>query len=414
MIPLDEAVELVRHAADRNGAAEVELLPLDDPAVHGRVLAEDLRLDRDHPPFDRATMDGIACRAAEAVLDAELVIVGEVAAGGVPPRDEVPPGAAVRIATGAAIPVGLDTVVERERLTEVGDVRVRVTTDAATPGRHVHRRGIDGRGGDRLRPAGTRLDAITIGLAAAVGATPVPLRRRPRAVIVATGDELRPPEDRLEAPDDAYRIRDGNRPMIAATLRDLGAEVVATVRVADDLDATIETIASALTTADLVITIGGVSAGDRDHVPTAARSLGLQPLFRGLRIQPGRPTAAWCDADGRLRLVGLPGNPVSCLVAAHLIVRPWIDARLGRTAVADWTSRPLANDVHPNATRTACRPAIADGPSVRVPTWNGSGDGPHLAGTTGLVRLPEQAEPILAGTPVPCLPWRPGPDGSSG
>lgn len=425
MITLDDAVALVVEAAGRDASASLEHLSIDHPDLPGRILARDLRLDRDHPPFDRATMDGIACRGAD--LEAglrdglregvELAIAGELAAGSVPPPPPAP-GVAIRIATGAAVPDGLDCVVERERLTDAGGGRVRVEPIDAPAGRNIHPRGVDGRAGDLVASAGTRIDPILVGLAASVGTSEVPVRRRPRVTVIATGDELRSPEDRLEAAGDAFRIRDGNRPMIATTLATLGAEVIATTRVPDDLDTTIRRFRSALAESDLVLTIGGVSAGDRDLVPAAAEAVGLAPRFRGVRIQPGRPTAAWSDPDGRLRLFGLPGNPVSCLVATHLLVRPWIAGRLGRRTTDDWSERTLDRDARPNPARTACRPAIADGGAVRIAEWHGSGDLPHLAGTTGIVRLPESAETVPSGTTLPYLPWRPGtamvnPDGTS-
>ncbi len=406
MITLDDAVARILEAAATEEPAKLERRPIDDPMLTGRVLAADLRLDRDHPPFDRATMDGIACRSSDLDGDVELTITGVLAAGGVPPTTPGP-GSAIRIATGAAVPLGLDCVVERERITDDGPDRIRVESIDAMAGRNIHARGADGREGDLVVPAGLRIDPIVIGLAASIGVSEVPVRRRPRVVVISTGDELRSPEDPLDGPGDEFRIRDGNRPMIAATVTAIGAEAIATTRIPDDLDSTISAFRAALDEADLVLTIGGVSAGDRDLVPEAAEAVGLAPIFRGVRIQPGRPTAAWASPDGRLRLVGLPGNPVSCLVATHLLVRPWITTRLGRASTDEWTTRTLDRPTRPNPSRTACRPVLADATYARVPTWHGSGDTPHLAGTSGIVRLPECDAALPIGTEVPFLPWRP-------
>jgi len=398
---LDDAVARLVAAARLDPAA-TETIPLTDAI--GRHVAEPIRLDRDHPPFDRATMDGIACRAADATPGAVLGIDRTIAAG-TDPGTAPPPGAAVRIATGAAVPDGLDAVVERERLAALDEHRMRIELDDIRPGRHVHPRGADGRRGDVVVAAGTWLGAITLGVAAACGHDRPVVARRPRLAIVATGDELRAPSDPLDGPGDAFRIRDGNRPMLILTCRDLGAEIVADRRVADDLDATTTTIADLLATVDLVITIGGVSAGDRDFVPAAADRLGLHAMLRGVRIQPGRPASAWCDSAGRLRLAALPGNSVSCLVTTHLLIRPWIDARLGRDPAAAWCTIRLAEPATPNPSRTACRPAIATPSGAVVPAWNGSGDLPHVVGTHGLVRLPEQSTMIESGTELPWLPW---------
>jgi molybdopterin molybdotransferase len=222
---------------------------------------------------------------------------------------------------------------------------------------------------------------------------------------MATGDELRGPDDRLDAVGDDFRIRDGNRPMLSATLRDLGAHVIGDRRVADDLDVTTRTLADLIDDAELVVTIGGVSAGDRDFVPIAAATLGLEPCLRGVRMQPGFPASAWCDGRGRLRLAALPGNPVSCLVTAHVLVRPWIETRLGRPQAGSWRMIRMAEAVQPNPLRTACRPAVATAAGAVVPGWNGSGDLPHVVGTHGIVRLPEQAGIVEAGAEVPWLPW---------
>ncbi len=401
LLPLEEAVTLIVDAA-RAASIDRESVPLADAV--GRTTAAEIRLDRDHPPFDRATMDGIACRAGDAIIGGVLRIDRSIPAG-TDPGVAPPPGTAVRIATGAAVPPGLDAVVERERLTELDDRRVRIETDEIATGRHIHPRGIDGRRGDLAVATGTRLDAVSLGVAAACGRPHPICARRPRIAVVATGDELRAPDDPLDGPGDAVRIRDGNRPMLSATVSALGAAVVADDRVPDDLDLTTESIRSLLDRADLVITIGGVSAGDRDVVPAAAANLHLRPRLRGVRIQPGRPASAWCDSDGRLRLMALPGNPVSCLVTAHLLVRPWIDARLGLSPAAAWRTIRLAEPVRPNPNRTACRPAIATAEGAVVPRWNGSGDLPHLVGTHGIVRLPEESDDVAAGTILPWLPW---------
>ncbi len=401
MTTLDEAIDRLVAAA-RVQPIDLESIPLADAI--GRTTAVPIALDRDHPPFDRATMDGIACRAADATLGATLRLDRTIAAG-IDPGDAPPPGVGVRIATGAAVPAGLDTVVERECVIDLDDERVRIDTDAARPGRQIHPRGIDGRAGDVVIPAGVRLDAIGVGLAAACGHAAPSVVRRPTLAIVATGDELRPPSDPLASPGDAFRIRDGNRPMLAATFVALGAEVPTMCRVADDLDATTAMLRELLDEVELAITIGGVSAGDRDFVPEAATRLGLIPMLRGVRMQPGRPASAWCDAEGRLRLAALPGNPVSCLVTAHVLIRPWINARLGRNPIGVWRSIRLADAVRANPNRTACRPAIATADGAKIPNWNGSGDLPHVVGTHGVVRLPEQSEPVPAGTELPWLPW---------
>lgn len=386
-----------------------ELVPLSQ-AMH-RVLASPIVADRDLPPFDRATMDGIAVRFDDLPSNGILEVVRTVPAGG-DPGPPVESGEAVAIATGAAVPEGLDTVIERERidgLDESAPGRVEARLDGVRAGRSIHPRGTDARRGDRLADAATTVDATTIALAATTGKTAVSVVARPRVAIVTTGDELRDAADPLDGPGDANRLRDGNGPMLRSTLERLGAEVAWTKRVGDDLEATRRAIEEGVDAADLCITVGGVSAGALDLVPAAAAELGLEPVQRGVRVQPGRPLS-WWSRNGRLGLVGLPGNPVSALVCAHLFVRPWIESTLGLDPASAWTPRILSSTVATNRHRPACRPSRfsidATGRAiVEVATWSGSGDLPHLAGTHGIARMPSGVTEVAEGTIVPTLDW---------
>ena len=386
-----------------------EEIPLAEAA--GRMLAEPIRCDRELPPFDRSTMDGIAIRAAESASGARFRITGSIAAGDAPGPAPAP-GCAVRIATGAPVPEGLDAVVQREIVTPVadgGNDLVEISGGAVAPGHSIHRRGTDASTGDRLVPSGCRIDAAVVGIAATTGLSRLKVPLRPRCAIITTGDELRDVDDPLDGADDRYRIRDGNGPMLATALRGLGADVVSVSRARDELENVRRSIAEALDRADICITVGGVSAGDLDFVPRAAADLGLEADGRGVRMQPGAPFA-WWRREGALRLVGLPGNPVSALVCTHLFTRPWIESALGIDPRGAWTPRRLLTPVAPNPRRVACRPSRfgldeQERPGVTVAAWNGSGDLAHLAGTHGIARLPVQEGILEAGTPVPTLSW---------
>ncbi|MCP4835443.1 MAG: molybdopterin molybdotransferase MoeA [Phycisphaera sp.] len=401
---LDEVRNTLISFARRTGTENVELAE-----ARSRILARAIRADRDLPPFDRATMDGIAVRWSELDADARFRIVRTVAAGQ-PPGPTPEPGCGVRIATGAALPDGLDVVVKREVVgaTDRADT-VEVTDDGFHRWDSVHRRGIDARAGDELVPPDTAVDPTVIAIAATTGRSSVEVRRRPRCTIITTGDELREVDDTLDGADDRFRIRDGNGPMLAAAMRAFGADVVAVSRAADTLATTRTSIEKALADTDLCITVGGVSAGDLDFVPGAAKEIGLDVAGRGVRLQPGRPFS-WWTKDGDLRLAGLPGNPVSALVCAHVFIRPWVESSLGIDPDAAWTMRRLQSTTSPNPHRDACRPArfgldSKGRATVAVAGWNGSGDLPHLIGTDGIVRLPQGTAPIEAGHPLPSLPW---------
>ena len=381
----------------------------------GRVLAAPVRADRDHPPFDRATMDGYAVRTADLSNGERLPVLGSIPAGGAIPTG-VAAGGCVAIATGAAVPDALDAVVEHE-MTDRGDP-LAVTAKEVRAGRNIHRRGADAKAGDVLVPRGTRIDAVARAVAiaggAGVGDGLVSIRRPPRVAVVTTGDELRPADDPLDQDGDAVRIRDSNRPLLVDLIADrwtFGGTMTETRHVTDDPEATARGLDAAAEDADLVITVGGVSAGTLDLVPGHWTGRGWKTLVRGVRMQPGRPFSAWLAPDGGTLAVGLPGNPVSAFACLHVLLRPWFDAFQGIEEPVTWRSVPLHTGTRANARRPAFRPAnlVIDAEGrleVAIPRWQGSGDLPHLVGTTGFARLPVFDGEVPAGTPVQFLPRR--------
>ncbi len=412
-IEVEEAISRLRSTipASRKTVA----MRITDEDLLGRVLAEPICADRDHPPFDRATMDGYAMRASDAATGGPLPVVGSIAAGAAIPQ-AVAVGGCVAIATGAAVPDPLDAVVEHE-MTDRGDP-LTVTADDVRAGRNIHRRGADAKAGDVLVPRGIRIDAVARATAiaggAAVGTGSVSIRPGPRVAIVTTGDELRPAEDPLDRDGDAVRIRDSNRPLLADLIADrwtFGGEVTRTLHVTDDPSTTARGLDRAAEDADLVITVGGVSAGTLDLVPGHWTGRGWKTLVRGVRMQPGKPFSAWLAPDGGTLAVGLPGNPVSAFACLHVLLRTWFDAFRGIEAAPGWRSVPLHASTRANPRRPAFRPAslvlTADGEvEVAIPSWKGSGDLPHLVGTTGFARLPLLDGAVPAGTPVEFLPRR--------
>ncbi|MAB73201.1 MAG: hypothetical protein CMJ54_11935 [Planctomycetaceae bacterium] len=393
---------------------EVTMRVTDDDLL-GRVLAEPIHADRDHPPFDRATMDGYAVRTADLATGARLPVLGSIPAGGAMPED-VAAGGCVSIATGAAVPESLDAVVEHEA-TDRGDP-LAVAAKDVREGRNIHRRGADAKAGDVLVPRGTRVDAaaraVAIAGGAAVGTGLVSIRRPPRVAIVTTGDELRPADDPLDRDGDAVRIRDSNRPLLVDLIADrwtFGGSLTRARHVTDEPAATARELDAAADDADLVVTVGGVSAGTLDLVPGHWSERGWKTLVRGVRMQPGKPFSAWLAPDGRTLAVGLPGNPVSAFACLHVLLRPWFDAFRGVEEPAAWRPMPLHTTTRANPRRPAFRPAnlviTSDGiVEVAIPGWRGSGDLPHLVGTTGFARLPVVDGEVPAGTPVEFLPHR--------
>ncbi len=282
----------------------------------GRVLAEDVSAEEDLPPFDSSAMDGYAVIAGPA---AELDVVDESRAGH-PAQRALASGQAIAISTGALIPEGADAVVPVERV-QASNGRVSVPDTAA--GANLRRAGDDVRRGEAVLRAGSVLGPAELAVAAALGHSALPVGRRPRVVVLATGDELVPPGEPLGA----GQIRNSNTIGLAAQARQAGAEVVGNEIVRDNLESTKAALSEALERADVVCVSGGVSVGPHDHVKPALAELGVREVFWRVALKPGKPT--WFGArDGKL-VFGLPGNPVSAMVTFHLFARPALRALAG-------------------------------------------------------------------------------------
>jgi molybdopterin molybdotransferase len=312
-------------ARDRILAALADVAPLPGErvplaAAPGRALAEDLRAAGDLPAFDASTMDGYALRAADARrAGARLPIAFEVFAGR-PADGPLPPGTCCRIFTGAPLPEGADAVEQQERVRRAG--RAAVFERAAERERFVRRRGSDLAAGDVAVPAGAVLDPGTIGLAAGLGNGEVLVHRRPRVVILPTGDEI-VPIGRVPGPG---QIVESNGHALAAAVRDAGGEP-SVLAIARDDPAALRDALTAAAGADVLVTSGGVSVGAHDLVRAALSRVGARLEFWRVALRPGKPFAfgRW----GRTAVFGLPGNPASTLVAFELFVRPALRALAG-------------------------------------------------------------------------------------
>jgi molybdopterin molybdotransferase len=312
LLTIDEALALV---LARVVAVEPEPVALADAA--GRVLSEPARAAVDLPPFPSSAMDGFAVRAAD--TPGTLAVVGRVAAGR-PARRALGAGEAMGISTGGVVPDGADSVVPIEVVEDRGETVV--IKDNVVINDNVRGRGGDLRIGDVVVEAGVMLRAAHVGALAAAGVTSVACARRPRAAIVVTGTELRPPGEPLEA----GQIYDANGFILAAQLASAGAVVDRLPTVADDEAETRAAIARGLA-GDVLVTTGGVSVGVHDLVRAAEAELGVEEVFWRVAMQPGKPVAF--GVRGRTLVFGLPGNPVSSLVGFELFVRPALLALQG-------------------------------------------------------------------------------------
>ena len=367
-------------------------------AADQRVLAEPIIADRDQPPFNRSAMDGYAVRHSDLASITSYPVVGTVAAGQ-SAHVEVPPGSCVAIATGAAVPAPLDLVVPHER-SDHGDP-VRLDADGLAAGYAVHARGADAVAGDELVGAGTRLSPVHLGLAATVGLEHVPVQRRPRVRVLTSGDEI---VDATAMPL-PHQVRNGNAPMLEGLIHRMGGNWLGHEHALDDPDAVRSAVERAADDVDIVVTVGGISAGDRDFFPGILDAMDAKTRIAGAAIQPGKPVRIQRLPSG-VMIVSLPGNPVSVLATACLFLWPLIRTMLGCTSPMPWRPVELASDVHANAGRELFRPAsVQPAGSVVVPVWQGSGDLSHAASTDGLVAIPRRTGPVSTGTTVRFLPW---------
>jgi molybdopterin molybdotransferase len=273
------------------------------------------------PPFDNSAMDGFAARSSE--LPATLPIVAKVAAGQVL-TDQIPERVAIRIMTGAPIPQGLDTVVIQEDAKVEGS---QVMLPASPVGDNIRRAGEDISAGDIAVRAGERLNAAELGLLAALGVKEVPVARSPRVALIATGDEL----VSAGSPLGPGQIVDSSAHTLAALIPGCGG-IPTYVGIAKDDPITMAALIASAMDHDVVITTGGVSVGDRDHVRAALKSAGVELELWKVAMKPGKPFSF--GMNGRVPVFGLPGNPVSTFVAFELFVRPALMAMQGATISA--------------------------------------------------------------------------------
>jgi molybdopterin molybdotransferase len=299
-----------------------ETVPLAHAA--GRWAAEDIPALRTQPAADLSAMDGYAIRFGE--LPGPWTVVGQSAAGGGLGR-ALAAGEAARIFTGAPLPEGADTILIQEEAARDGDLLRLDGEGPAKAGQHVRRAGSDFAGGTRLIGAGEALTPARIALAAIGGHGALPVRRKPRIILISTGDELVPPG----APVTGVQLPASNGPMLAALLARLPVEIEDRGIVRDDLDAIAAAFADAAG-ADIVVTTGGASVGDHDLVRPALEKAGAKLDFWRVAMKPGKPLMAGRLGDAIM--LGLPGNPVSAFVTARLFLLPLVAHMLG-------ASRPI-------------------------------------------------------------------------
>jgi molybdopterin molybdotransferase len=335
--------------------ADAKALPAADTALvdaHGRVLARDVTALRTQPPASMSAMDGYAVRAVDvAEVPTQLKVIGEVAAGR-PFESVLGPREAARIFTGGVVPAGADTIVIQEHTTRSGD-DVTVTRAAAV-GRNIRVEGLDFRAGEVLLKHGHRLAARDLALAAAMNHPTLPVHRRPKLALLATGDELVPPGS---TPGPGQIVYSNGFALMALACSE-GADVIDLGIVPDRLDDTVAAVRKAREVkADILVTTGGASVGDYDLVQKAFGAEGMTLSFWKVAVRPGRPLMH--GRLGDMQVLGLPGNPVSAFVCGLLFLVPLLRTLSGRTDInlqteSAWLGSSLpANDERADYLRAA-------------------------------------------------------------
>jgi molybdopterin molybdotransferase len=396
LLPVEEARERLLSRVDPLAPLE---LPLQE--AHGCVLARDVVAERDIPDFASSGMDGFAVRSADVASatpsePVELRIVGRALIGR-RPDSTVGGGEAVRIATGAPIPAGADTIVPIENADAAGDV-VRIRS-GNPEGRHIRPSGEDARAGHVLVKAGRRLGSPEMGLLATAGASHPLVHPRPRVVVLSTGDELIPP---TQAPEFG-QVRDSNAYLLFGALREAGASPVLAGIVPDDVDSFRDVIVNHLVQADAFVSSGGVSVGERDVVKAAFFRRGDVDFYR-VAMQPGMPQG-FGHVEGK-PYFGLPGNPVSVFVSFEVFIRPALMRMMGRRQLyrpqvrARLTEEVVGPRGKTQFARVLVRPG-EDGSYDATPT---GGRGSNLIATVsranGLAIVPAGVERAAAGEEV--------------
>jgi molybdopterin molybdotransferase len=394
--------EDARHSVEEYCATvsprKIELVELTEAV--GRVLAEQLKADRDFPPFPRATRDGYALRSEDVDSDtSKLHLLGEIRAGSAESNFKVSSGEAVRIMTGAPVPAGADAVVMVE-YTEESENSVVVRRRVAA-GENVVPTGSEAKRGDVLIEPGDRLDEAGIAIAASIGATRLKVYSRPTIAVLATGDEI---VDVAATPAE-NQIRNSNTYSLAAQIKMAGADPVLLPIAPDEPRRLRELIEEGLR-ADLLLLAGGVSMGKYDLVEQVLNDLGAEFIFTGAQIQPGKPIVF-----GKVRdkyFFGLPGNPVSTMVTFELFARPMIEALRGKKLCKlIFSQARLRSDIRVKTGLKRFLPGVLSGEfeqvEVELAAWQGSGDIAATARANCFVVIPPDRERLGAGEWVAVL-----------
>ncbi len=390
MISFEEALSLITSDVLTKDTERVDFRE----SLH-RVLAENVYSDVDMPPFDKAAMDGYACRRED--LGSEMEMLEVIAAGDVPIH-KIKSGTCAKIMTGAMIPEGADTVIMVEQTRRTDEGRVLFTGEKTRP--NIAKKGEDVRTGDLVWHKGMPIQPQHIAILSAVGHTTPLVAKQPRVAVMSTGDELVEP-DLFPAKG---KIRNSNGFQLAAQVSNAHCIPNYMGIIPDDETATDQAISKALADNDVVILSGGVSAGDFDFVPKIMRKNGVDILFQKVAVKPGRPTVFGRTKDAYI--FGLPGNPVSSFINFEVFIKPLLMAMMGADYKPVEQKLPMAVEFkRKKADRLEFLPvAIDDEGKVTPVSYHGSAHIHAIGLADGLMRIPKGVHEIIKGAEVHVRP----------
>jgi molybdopterin molybdotransferase len=368
----------------------------------GRVLAEDIKADRDLPPYDRVTMDGIAIRYAAFEHGVRTFNIKATMAAGDDPLDITKDNECIELMTGCALPSTTDTVIRYEDL-DIQNEIATVTVEKIREGQYIHYQGADKQQGQTVVKAGQYIDASVVSMAGSVGKTQLPVKKNPKVVIVSTGDEV---VEVGETPT-PYQVRQSNNHMLKAILRQhaVDAEIL---HVNDDEKEIRRKLGNCLLQNDVLILSGGISMGKYDYIPQALSELGVKQLFHKVQQRPGKPF--WFGALQQKVLFAFPGNPVSTFMCAHRYFLPWLHASFGikpepSFAILDHEvtfTAPLQYFLQVRLSTNKYGQLVA-----KPVEGNGSGDFSNLLRSNAFMELPADQDEFLKGEVYRVWPFKP-------
>jgi len=388
MISVQQAWHIIQNQIRDYGTEEVAFEKSLD-----RVLAEDLLADRDMPPFNRVTMDGIAINYSAFADDLRSFTLAGTQAAGDKPLEVTDTGHCIEIMTGAVLPESVDTIIRYEDVLITGN-EAEVLVERIQQGQNIHYKGKDKQQGDVVAAKGQLISPALISIIASIGKTKVLVKTVPKVVIISSGDEL---VDVHETPSD-YQIRKSNSYTIRAVLQQKGLDADI-VHIPDDAEITRTEISRCLLAYDVILLSGGISMGKFDYIPHALEEVGVAKLFHKVRQRPGKPFWFGADEEGVL-VFAFPGNPVATFMCMHRYFLPWLQETLGLDTHAKYAvlAEDFAFEPELQYFLQVKTTMAADGRLIASPlAGNGSGDFANLADTDAFLELPADRIDFEAG-----------------